>query len=185
MPKNSRPVVSGGSRSLRTGRGVIAAAFVDLPISGAGRGEGGVVVQGDRSRRQTRHRRRQDARHGGRDVSRVALMAGRPSVSAGAGRTPARSRGSGPCQVMGRVRAVAGGWCRSSSAAPLFSVWAVWVVWVGSGQGGGQEGEGGDDDGDAGVVVAVPAVHLFFPVGGPVLGGPCLAPVVDRDEQQE
>src|ERR1700731_5194379 len=56
---------------------------------------------------------------------------------------------------------------------------------AGSGEGGGQQGEGGDDDGDTDVVVAVPAVHLLLPVLGAVLDGPRLAPVVDRDEQQE
>jgi hypothetical protein len=52
-------------------------------------------------------------------------------------------------------------------------------------RGGDQQGEGGDDDGDADVVVAVPAVHLLLPVGGPVVRGPRLAPVVDRNEQQK
>jgi acetate---CoA ligase (ADP-forming) len=56
---------------------------------------------------------------------------------------------------------------------------------AGSGEGGDQQDEGGDDDGDADVVKAVPAVHLLLPVLGPVLGGPRLAPVVDRDKQQK
>ena len=52
-------------------------------------------------------------------------------------------------------------------------------------RGGDQQGEGVDDDGDAEVVEAVPAVHLLLPVGGSVLRGPRLAPVVDRDEQRD
>src|SRR3979411_1373945 len=56
---------------------------------------------------------------------------------------------------------------------------------VGSGGGGDQQGERGDDDGDADVVEAVPAVHLLLPVGGPVVRGPRLAPVVARYEKKK
>ncbi|CAG6390641.1 hypothetical protein SCOCK_10109 [Actinacidiphila cocklensis] len=56
---------------------------------------------------------------------------------------------------------------------------------VGSREGGDQQGEGADDDGDTDVVPALPAVQLLLPVLGPVLGGPRLVPVVDRNEQQK
>ncbi|RWZ73066.1 WHG domain-containing protein, partial [Streptomyces albidoflavus] len=47
-----------------------------------------------------------------------------------------------------------------------------------------QQSERRHDHRDAQVVVQVPALRLLLPVGGPVLGGPGLAAVVDGDEQQ-